>query len=127
MLGELFNPLSLGILAGLVIGKPLGIFGLCRLGIKLKLCAVSRSVTWGQFFAVCCVGGIGFTMSIFINNLAFSDPAMIDNGKIAVLAASVLAGVFSYCMVRLASRSRGSDTPAGQMVDTAEEPEEPKN
>ncbi len=117
LLGELFNPLSLGILAGLVIGKPLGIFGLCRLGIKLKLCAVSQPVTWGQFFAVCCVGGIGFTMSIFINNLAFNDPALIDNGKIAVLTASVLAGTISYFMVKLASRSRGSDTPAGQWVE----------
>ncbi len=117
VLGELFNPLSFGILAGLVIGKPLGIFGMCRLGIKLKLCSVSKSVTWGQFFSVCCVGGIGFTMSIFIDNLAFSDPALIDTGKVAVLTASILAGILSFFMVRLASRSRGSDTPVGQWVE----------
>jgi NhaA family Na+:H+ antiporter len=107
-LGQLFTPLSMGIVAGLVVGKPLGIFCLCRLGIRLRLCEISQPVTWGQFFAVSCVGGVGFTMSIFINNLAFTDPALVSSGKLAVLTASILAGTIGYAAIRLASRSRGA-------------------
>jgi len=106
--GEIFNQQTLGIIAGLVIGKPLGIFALCWIGIKVGLCVPPKMVTWAQFLAVACVGGIGFTMSIFINNLAFTDPEMIGNGKIAILMASVLAGVLSYYMVKMASQQRGS-------------------
>lgn len=106
-LGEVLNPQTFGIICGLVIGKPLGIFGLCWLGIKLKISVLPKMVTWAQFLGVACVGGIGFTMSIFINNLAFNDPALISNGKIAILTASLLAGVVSYFVVNAASKHRG--------------------
>ena len=115
-LGELAGPQNLGIIAGLVIGKPLGIFGLCWLGIKLKICVLPKLVNWGQFLAVACVGGIGFTMSIFVNNLAFDDPTLIANGKIAILTASLLAGVISFYMCRWASKRRGGNTPADEFV-----------
>ena len=115
-IGELFNNQSLGIIAGLVIGKPLGIFGLCWIGIKLGICVLPKLVSWGQFLAVACVGGIGFTMSIFINNLAFDDPVLIANGKIAILTASLLAGIVSYFMVKLASKRRGGNSPADEFV-----------
>ena len=114
--GEIFNHQSLGIIAGLVIGKPLGIFGLCWLGVKLGICILPKLVSWAQFLAVGCVGGIGFTMSIFINNLAFDDPALIANGKIAILMASVLAGVVSYFVVNLASKRRGANTKMDNFV-----------
>ena len=115
-LGELFNNQSLGIIAGLVIGKPLGIFGLCWLGVKLKLCVLPKLVSWGQFLAVACVGGIGFTMSIFINNLAFDDPVLIANGKIAILTASILAGIVSYFMVDSSCKRRGGSSKTDSFV-----------
>ncbi|MDR0955061.1 MAG: Na+/H+ antiporter NhaA [Rikenellaceae bacterium] len=114
--GEVFTAQAIGIICGLVIGKPLGIFGLCWLGIKLKISVLPKMVTWAQFLSVACVGGIGFTMSIFINNLAFSDPALISNGKIAILMASLLAGVVSYFMVSVAGKRRGAETKMDRFV-----------
>lgn len=106
---DILNSQSLGIMAGLIIGKPLGIFGLCWIGIKLGMSELPRDVSWKEFFAVACVGGIGFTMSIFINNLAFDDPNIVANGKIAILMASVLAGILSYYMVKLAAKHKARD------------------
>ncbi|MDL2319585.1 Na+/H+ antiporter NhaA [Alistipes sp. OttesenSCG-928-B03] len=82
-----------GIFLGLVIGKPLGIFLFSWLAIKTKLAAMPKGSTWSTMFCVCCLGGIGFTMSIFIDTLAFGGTEWVDNGKIAVLMASVTAAV----------------------------------
>ena len=119
-LSHLFDEQSLGIIAGLVIGKPLGIFGLCWICIKLGLCVLPKMVTWAQFLAVACVGGIGFTMSIFINNLAFNDPELISTGKIAILVAAVITGVVSYYMVNRACKSRGPKTSQEEFTSKTE-------
>lgn len=84
---------SLGIFFGLFIGKPLGIFLFSLLSIKLGLASRPEGTTWSQLAAVGILGGIGFTMSIFVNNLAFSDPAIIDTGKISILITSATAAL----------------------------------
>jgi NhaA family Na+:H+ antiporter len=82
-----------GVTAGLVLGKPLGVVGLSWICTRLGIAALPRGVSWMHVAVVGCVAGIGFTMSIFIAQLAFSDRALLETAKLAVLAASGAAGV----------------------------------
>lgn len=85
---------GVGILFGLWIGKPLGITLMSWLFVKTKMAVMPEGANWKMFVAVACLGGIGFTMSIFMDTLAFaSQPHFIAAGKIAVLAASIAASV----------------------------------
>lgn len=90
------DSISLGILAGLIIGKQVGIFGFSFLAVKSGWTALPAGVSWGQLWGVSLLGGIGFTMSIFIGELAFTESNMIANAKIAIFIASILAGIFGY-------------------------------
>jgi NhaA family Na+:H+ antiporter len=87
---------SLGILAGLVAGKPVGVLLFCLLATSAGWCKLPPDMKWGHLFGAGLLAGIGFTMSIFITNLAFEDPAIIQFSKIAILAASILASLFGY-------------------------------
>lgn len=95
--------LTLGVLFGLLLGKPIGIFLFSFLSIKSGLAAKPDGVPWKQLAAVSVLGGIGFTMSIFVNGLAFNDPALTDIGKISILMTSTLAAICGYIAVRLTS------------------------
>lgn len=104
-LNVLSSTQGLGIVLGLWIGKPLGITLLSWLFIKFKLADMPEGTSWLMFLAVACLGGIGFTMSIFMDTLAFaSSPEYISSGKIAVLAASVLAAISGVIAVGVAYR-----------------------
>ena len=84
---------SIGITAGLLVGKPLGVTLLCLVAVSSGLCRLPADLTWRHIFGAGILGGIGFTMSIFITGLAFSgDPASINASKMAILLASLLAG-----------------------------------
>ncbi len=89
-----------GIFLGLVLGKPLGIFGASWLAIKCRFGEKPAGASWKMLFAVACLGGIGFTMSIFIDTLAFEGQSqIIDNGKIAVLMASIAAAIIGMVVI----------------------------
>lgn len=98
--GELSNILTaqygLGIAAGLVIGKPLGIFMFTFLAVSSGLCKLPSELDWKKILGVGCLGGIGFTMSIFIALLAFEDNIIINNSKLVILLSSLLAGIVGY-------------------------------
>ncbi len=94
---------STGIIMGLVLGKPLGIMIFSLIVLKLGVAAMPSGANYRTLLGVSCLGGIGFTMSIFINNLAFTDVELISTGKIAILVASVLAAVLGALMLTLAS------------------------
>ena len=84
---------SIGITAGLLVGKPLGVTLLCLVAVTSGLCRLPADLTWRHIFGAGILGGIGFTMSIFITGLAFSgDAASINASKMAILLASLLAG-----------------------------------
>jgi NhaA family Na+:H+ antiporter len=89
----LANTLSLGIMAGLVIGKPLGITLACYLFIKNKKAVLPANASWKIFISATFLAGIGFTMSIFIATLAFSSSILQDQAKVAVLCASLVASI----------------------------------
>ena len=97
-----------GIVAGLVLGKPLGIVLATRAAVGLKLCALPDGVRWNHIVLMGAVGGIGFTMSIFIAALAFAEPGLLATAKFAVLVASGLAATLGFIFGRLprAQRSR---------------------
>lgn len=94
---------SLGILAGLVIGKPLGIVTFTWLSVRLRLLQLPNRVDWQHIIGAGFLAGIGFTMSIFITLLAFSDPSTVQNSKIAILLGSLIAGSIGFVILKLRS------------------------
>lgn len=99
---ELASHNSLGILAGLVLGKPLGIALACLLAVAVGLCTLPADLKWRHVIGAGLLGGIGFTMSIFITNLAFAtNPALINASKMAILLASLAAGVAGFVWLKL--------------------------
>jgi len=93
------SSVSLGIILGLVLGKMVGIFGFSLLVIKSGLAELSGGVTWVQLWGASLLSGIGFTMSIFISELAFTDAELIADAKIAIFIASILAAIFGYIVL----------------------------
>ena len=103
----IMTPVSLGIMAGLILGKVVGIFGLSWLAIKLKIASLPQGSTMNQIFGVAFLGGIGFTMSIFVADLAFvGSSELIFQAKVGILAASLFAGLFGYFWLRFVAKSR---------------------
>ena len=98
------NPIALGIIIGLVLGKPLGITLMSLLVVRLRLADLPTDVTWQRLHAVSWLGGIGFTMSLFIAGLAFPTPASLDVAKVGVFGASLLAGILGLALVRWSCR-----------------------
>jgi NhaA family Na+:H+ antiporter len=105
-LPELASANGIGILAGLILGKPIGILVFCALGVAAGLCALPSGIRWKHLAGAGFLGGIGFTMSIFITNLAFaSEPGFINASKLAVLTASLIAGVLGFAWLRATLRA----------------------
>lgn len=114
------SPNSIGIIAGLLLGKPIGITLLALLGVGLGLCRLPSDVEWTHVFGVGLLAGIGFTMSIFITNLAFAgDVQLINSSKAAILAASFAAGLCGLAWLRISLGTipvRGADSIADKSV-----------
>jgi NhaA family Na+:H+ antiporter len=92
---------SLGISMGLVVGKPLGIFAITFLAVTFGVCKLPKQLNWKSIFGVGLLGGIGFTMSIFITLLAFDDQNIINNSKLVILLASLTAGLLGFFTLKL--------------------------
>jgi NhaA family Na+:H+ antiporter len=91
---SLHQPVTLGVVAGLVLGKFLGISSFSFIAVKLRLAKLPAGLTWGHIFGAAWLGGIGFTMSIFIGQLAFIGmPAQIDNAKLGILLGSFISAI----------------------------------
>lgn len=98
----LFNPLTLGIVLGLFLGKQIGIYSACWLAIKIKWAALPEKINWRQLYGVSLLCGIGFTMSLFIGTLAFFDgeTGQMSLVRLGVLMGSVLSAIAGYCILR---------------------------
>ncbi|MFI3318740.1 MAG: Na+/H+ antiporter NhaA [Rikenellaceae bacterium] len=103
--------IGLGILFGLLFGKPIGIFLASFLAIKLKLAEMPDAASWRMLFAVACLGGIGFTMSIFVDTLAFGQVSkvFVDEGKIAILIGSIASALLGVILISLFAK-RGANS-----------------
>ncbi len=97
---------GMGVFFGLVIGKPLGIFLASWGAVKLKIAEMPAESSWRMLFAVACLGGIGFTMSLFVDSLAYTDAGLIDRGKIAILMGSTAAALIGSVLIVLFSKKR---------------------
>ncbi|PLX72274.1 MAG: Na+/H+ antiporter NhaA [Desulfuromonas sp.] len=93
------HPITLGVGLGLLVGKPLGIFLFSWLAVRFKLCDLPNGGGWLDVIGIGTLAGIGFTMSMFITNLAYVDAARIANAKVGIFAASILAGVIGYVLM----------------------------
>jgi NhaA family Na+:H+ antiporter len=100
----LFEPVGLGVMLGLVLGKQVGIMLFSWLAVRSGKAALPAGVGWGELYGAACVGGIGFTMSLFISELAFTTPALVAEAKIGILAASVLAAIWGSIVLSLRLR-----------------------
>ena len=101
----ILEPISLGIIAGLIVGKVAGIAGVSWIAIKLGIAKLPDNSTMSQVFGVAFLGGIGFTMSIFVADLAFiNNEELIFQAKVGILAASLFAGVFGFLWLRYVAK-----------------------
>jgi len=100
-LAQMTTGVPLGIMAGLFLGKQIGVFGFSWLAIKLGIAKMPDKSTWLQLYGVAILTGIGFTMSLFVDSLAFTDANLYQQAdKLAVLAASFAAGIVGYLILR---------------------------
>lgn len=95
----LASPVLYGVLLGLLVGKPLGIMLMSFIVVKLKVASLPENVNWFHMLGAGVLGGVGFTMSIFVANLAFADEALVSTAKLGILVASLLAGVLGFVLL----------------------------
>ncbi len=94
------NDITVGVIAGLVAGKAVGVLGATALAVRLRLGALPSGATWMQMAGIAAVAGVGFTVALFVASLSFDDPAQTDAAKIGILGASVIAGALGYLALR---------------------------
>ena len=95
---------TIGIVAGLVVGKIIGIAGFAWLAQRMRIGVLPDGASWREILGVAALGGIGFTMSIFVAGLAFDDELMVDKAKIGILFASILAACLGAAILSMAAR-----------------------
>jgi NhaA family Na+:H+ antiporter len=96
--GQIFGPVPVGIALGLVVGKQLGVFGFCLIGIRLGIARLPDGVSWAMLYGVAVLCGVGFTMSLFIGSLAFEDTASpyLYQDRIGILGGSFVSAILGY-------------------------------
>jgi NhaA family Na+:H+ antiporter len=99
----LTSPVALGIVLGLVVGKQLGITLFAWLAVRSGLSELPRGIGWRHVYGAGWLAGIGFTMSLFITDLAFSEDSLVEVAKLGILGASLIAGVVGWAILRGAS------------------------
>ncbi|MGB1050212.1 MAG: Na+/H+ antiporter NhaA [Rhodothermales bacterium] len=100
IIDALLHPVALGIIAGLFIGKQVGVVIFAWLALRLNIAEMPKGVSWKQLYGIAILTGVGFTMSLFIAGLSFADPEVLDRAKTGILAASLFAGVAGYFLLR---------------------------
>ncbi len=105
-LDSIMNPVSMGVVGGLFIGKQLGVFLFVIIASMLGIASLPKGVSKMQLYSVSILTGIGFTMSLFVSNLAFGASESGDFAKIGILLASLLAGVVGYFMLKMSSKAQ---------------------
>ena len=109
MLGVAFgSTITLGIIAGLVLGKQLGVTLFAWGAVRLGWAEMPANVSWRQVYGVAWLTGIGFTMSLFIGGLAFADPVALDSSKIGILAASLISGIGGWILLARSGKLAGA-------------------
>jgi Na+:H+ antiporter, NhaA family len=102
---SLLRPIPLGIMAGLIVGKQLGILSFCWLAVKGGFASMPDDINWKQLYGVSLICGIGFTMSLFISSLAFEtgDISTMVDDRLGIIVGSLLSGIAGYCFLRFSN------------------------
>lgn len=103
ILGSLMQPITIGIALGLFVGKQIGIAAFAWIAVRFGVGALPTGVTWRHVYGAAILGGIGFTMSLFIASLAFIDAAMLNDAKVGILAGSLISAIAGWALLRGAS------------------------
>ena len=99
------EPLARGVALGLLVGKPLGIMLFSVVAVRLGLAALPSRVNWFHVLGAACLAGIGFTMSLFIANLALGGTKLLESAKISILVGSLLASILGWLVFQFAPNS----------------------
>lgn len=99
------SPVVLGVFCGLVLGKPIGIMLFSFITVKSKIASLPEFVTWRHMLGASVLGGVGFTMAIFVANLAYADALLITEAKLSILVASTVAGVIGFVLLLLQAKA----------------------
>jgi len=102
------NPVTAGIIAGLVIGKMAGVFGFAWVAVKTGIAKMPLGANWMQIYGIACLCGVGFTMSLFIGTLAFEEPAYAATVRLGVLTGSLISGLIGFVCLRFLAGSPAS-------------------
>ena len=97
--------MTLAVIVGLAVGKPLGITGAALAAVRLRLASLPEGVSWTALHGCAWLGGIGFTMSLFIAELAFDGTTLLDSAKIGILSGSIVSGMIGAVILRRATRT----------------------
>jgi NhaA family Na+:H+ antiporter len=111
------DPVVVGVVLGLVVGKQLGITGAAWLMVRAGVATLPHGVSWWQIYGAAWVCGIGFTMSLFIADLAYAGSAQLDQAKLGILAASVIAGMGGYLLLRVRAPRKAPRERSGQVPE----------
>jgi NhaA family Na+:H+ antiporter len=125
-LNELFQPLPLAILAGLFVGKQLGVFGAIWLAVRSGIARRPDHTRWAELYGASVLCGIGFTMSLFIGALAFpQSPEAVEMAKLGTLAGSLLSALLGFAVLRLVAPQSPDDEDAAEASEifAADQPE----
>lgn len=106
---DFLNPITLGVILGLVLGKQIGITLFSYVGVKTGIAFLPSNITFKHIYGVSCLAGIGFTMSLFITNLAFVNPIYIEEAKIGILSASLISAVIGIITLLLITNKENAD------------------
>jgi NhaA family Na+:H+ antiporter len=106
---DVLHPMPLGIILGLFIGKQVGIFGLCWIGIKMKLTELPKGMNMMALYGTAALCGIGYTMSLFIGSLAFEGSAITLDERIGIIIGSVLSGTLGYFILNKTLKEKSED------------------
>lgn len=106
-LSDITNPVPLGIIFGLVVGKQIGVFGFCWLAVKMGIAQLPKNINWTLLYGVALLSGIGFTMSLFIGSLAFeaAPETPIFQDRLGIIVGSLISGVFGYLVIKHGTKS----------------------
>lgn len=110
------TPLSLGIAAGLVIGKQVGVFGAIWLAVRSGVARKPEAVSWAQLYGLACLTGVGFTMSLFIGGLAFADASLMTEVRIGVLGGSLISALSGIAALILAARKPNTESDKQDII-----------
>ncbi|MEO0559737.1 MAG: Na+/H+ antiporter NhaA [Bacteroidota bacterium] len=122
-IGELMtDAVALGVMLGLVVGKPVGVMLLAFVAVKVGIAQLPKNVTWTHVLGVSFLTGIGFTMSIFIANLAFGSGPLLDSAKLGILAASLISGILGAIVLTRVAPTIDTSDDLPSPADVAEEP-----